>query len=80
MRADTAGRKAKLIYFGRGENLSFPAPATAERLLAQDGRVRVQLVNSDGQCWSADFLPGSIRDRVDLFKDKCGQGRQGPCS
>jgi len=56
--------KAKFIVLGKGSGLAAPALP-----LHQDGHVIAQLVNSDGNCWSATFAAPAARNAAPQFKD-----------
>jgi len=78
VKAHSTGQ-ARVVFTARGNRApTFPAPA-APGLLAQDGKVRVQMVNSAGKCWEAEYTAPAVRNRSDLFRDKCGTGSQGTC-
>jgi photosystem II stability/assembly factor-like uncharacterized protein len=55
----------KIVVEGKGAKLSVPALP-----LAQSPSVEVQLVNSDGLCWLADYSAPATRNSGSLFKDK----------
>jgi hypothetical protein len=38
--------------------------------LAQDTRVRVQLVNSNGVCWEGGYSQPAVRNDRKIFRDK----------
>jgi hypothetical protein len=67
----TAGAdgKAKIVVKGKGANLPVPAPA-GPGLFAQDIVVTVQLVNSDGMCWEADFSAPAKKNNLTQFNDR----------
>ena len=48
-------------------------------MLNQSKHVLVQLVNTAGQCWEANYRSPAIRNKVDSFKDKCIRNGQGVC-
>lgn len=53
----------------RGLNLTLPPPATPTEYMHADQRVVVELLNSDGQCFTSEFLAGDIlRNREDRFQ------------
>ena len=56
--------KAKGTVKGKGEGLTLPGMP-----LAQDTRVTVQLVTSDGVCWGASYEPPAARNDGERFKD-----------
>jgi len=64
-----ADGKAKIVVKGKGVNLPVPAPA-GPGLFAQDIVVTVQLVNSDGVCWEADFSAPAKKNDLKQFNDK----------
>jgi hypothetical protein len=64
-----ADGKAKIVAKGKGANLPMPAPA-GPGLFAQDIMVVVQLVNSDGMCWEADFSAPAKKNDPAQFNDK----------
>jgi hypothetical protein len=57
--------KAKVSVKGKGQNLPMPALP-----FAQNPAVIVQLVNSDGMCWEADFSAPAKRNDAQQFNDK----------
>lgn len=73
-----ADGKARAIFVSRGDRATVPAPATP-KFFQEDGRVRVQLVSSAGKCWEAEYTAPAIRNRSDLFRDKCGAGNHPAC-
>jgi len=64
-----ADGKAKIVVKGKGANLPMPAPV-GTGLFAQDTAVTVQLVNSDGMCWEADFSAPAKKNDLKVFKAK----------
>jgi hypothetical protein len=50
--------------------MNLPAAALAERYFAQDTRVRVQLVNDAGGCWSSSFVGADSRNGPESFRAK----------
>jgi hypothetical protein len=82
LKSNESGLKTKLIFQARGAGLVFPPPAGGT-FLDQDPRVKVQLINSDGACWEANYLPPAIKnfdfDPFSLFKDKCALAGQHLC-
>ncbi|HVO25889.1 MAG TPA: choice-of-anchor V domain-containing protein [Candidatus Margulisiibacteriota bacterium] len=64
-----AAGKAKIVVTGKGERLPLPQPVGG-RLFAQDTAVSVQLVNSDGMCWEADFSAPAKKNDLKQFNDK----------
>lgn len=60
---------ARLKLRATGDNLALPAPAFPGRFFEQDSTVTVQLVHSDGVCWSVDYLDAK-RNAGDLFAAK----------
>lgn len=63
-----ADGKAKIVVKGKGANLPMPTPA-GPGLFAQDITVFVQLVNSDGVCWEADFSAPAKKNDPSQFSD-----------
>ena len=64
-----AAGKAKIVVKGKGERLPLPVPVGFS-LFAQDTAVIVQLVNSDGTCWEADFSSPAKKNDLKQFNDK----------
>ena len=64
-----AAGKAKIVVKGKGERLPVPLPV-GTGLFAQDAAVIVQLVNSDGVCWEADFSAPAKKNDLKQFNDK----------
>jgi hypothetical protein len=64
-----AAGKAKIVIKGKGERLPLPVPLGFS-LFAQDTAVIVQLVNSDGTCWEADFSAPAKKNDLTQFNDK----------
>ena len=64
-----AAGKAKIVLKAKGERLPIPIPDAA-RLFAQDTAVIVQLVNSSGRCWEADFSEPAKKNDATQFNDK----------
>lgn len=64
-----ADGKAKVSVKGKGANLPIPTPV-GPGLFAQDTAVTVQLVNSDGACWEAEFSAPAKGNSSKGFKDK----------
>ncbi len=62
--------RARLDVKGKGEGLAWPTAIAAEQWLAQDPAVTVQLVNSEGACWTTTFSAPAQRHRGDAFSDK----------
>jgi cysteine-rich repeat protein len=56
--------KAKIVVKGRGDLLQMPSPMPVAM------PIRVQLSQSDGVCWEANYSAPAIQNRSDLFKDK----------
>jgi len=54
-----------------GDQLQLPTP-TATKLLNQDPAVTVQLVNSQGKCWTANFTAPALKNETQKFRDKQG--------
>jgi hypothetical protein len=61
--------KAKVVVKGKGFNLPMPPPAGLG-LLHQDPTVTVQLSNSDGVCWEAEFSTPAKKNDLKQFNDK----------
>jgi streptogramin lyase len=57
--------KAKITVANAASNLLLPASP-----LHQDPQVTVQLVNSDGFCWDADYSAPAVKNDTKRFKDK----------
>jgi hypothetical protein len=66
LRANREGR-ARILVKAKGENLQLPAFP-----LAQDTRVRVQLINTDGSCWESNYSGPAERNDPKMFRDKEG--------
>jgi len=64
-----AAGKAKIVVKGKGEGLPLPVPV-GSALFAQDTALIVQLVNSDGMCWEADFSAPAKKNDLKQFNDK----------
>ncbi len=56
---------AKITVANAASNLLLPAAP-----LHQDPMVTVQLVNSDGVCWDADYSSPALKNNTKLFRDK----------
>ncbi len=69
LKAGTELGKAKVLLLAKGANLDF---AGLEPLLplAQDPEVTVQLTNSDGKCWTANYSAPPRVGHTDRFLDK----------
>ena len=52
----TAAR-TKVKLMARGFALTLPAPFSESEFFDEDPRVAVQLIGSDGRCWTSEFLP-----------------------
>ena len=51
-----SGAAGKTTAQVKGKGSMLPTPSTGDgRIFAQEPSVTVQLVNSDGQCWTSDF-------------------------
>jgi hypothetical protein len=61
----SSGYKASLAVKARRRRLPLPVPVSPTRFLTEDPRITVQLVISDGFCWSSDFVASR---RNDAFK------------
>jgi hypothetical protein len=66
IRANREGR-ARILVKAKGENLEMPTLP-----LAQDLRVRVQLINSDGVCWESNYTGPADRNDQKMFRDSEG--------
>jgi hypothetical protein len=69
LRTGTAGR-ARIVFKAKGDKLPLPTPAAGKNLVSQDPTATVQLVNSEGQCWSAEYQAPAKRSNSTVFKDK----------
>jgi hypothetical protein len=69
LKPGTIPGRAKVLVLGKGVPLGF---AGLEPLLPfdQGPTVTVQLVNSNGKCWSADYSAPPIFNQSDKFLDK----------
>jgi hypothetical protein len=65
-----ADGEAKVTVKSGGINLPLPPPADASHLIAQHPRVRVQLVNREGECWESVYLLPATKSDLTHFKDK----------
>jgi len=54
-RATISWVNAKASLLARGQQLPTPVPVATDRFFAQEPNVTVQLVNSDGMCWTSVF-------------------------
>jgi hypothetical protein len=66
IRANREGR-ARILVKAKGDNLEMPTLP-----LAQDLRVRVQLINSDGVCWESNYTGPADRNDQKMFRDSEG--------
>lgn len=66
----SVGNRGKLLVKAKGEALTLPAPVSAERFFDQDPAVTVQLANSNGFCWQANYSAPARRNQAGRFKDK----------
>jgi hypothetical protein len=64
LRANREGR-ARMLLKAKGANLALPSLT-----MAQDPRIRVQLVNSDGACWEGSYSQPAVRHDQKVFHDK----------
>lgn len=65
------GGKAKIVFQARGAALPLAAPFSSEKLLAQDDRVIIQLISSDGGACFETALPAPAkRSSGAMFRDK----------
>ncbi len=62
--------RPKVLWKASGAAMNLPAAALAERYFAQDPRVRVQLVNDAGGCWSSSFVGADSRNGPESFRAK----------
>ncbi len=69
LKAGSTPGKAKIIVFGKGDNLDFASLAPLLPL-DQSPKVTVQLTNSDGRCWTADYSAPAVVNNSDKFVDK----------
>ena len=63
-----AGATAKMTWIAKGANLGFATLAPLP--LDQSPKVTVQLTNSDGRCWTADYSTPAATNTSDRFTDK----------
>lgn len=68
LRAGDAGR-AKIAVKAGGTQLDAPKSASADQLLAADGEVTIQLISSEGECWSSTFT-STRKSSATKFKAK----------
>ncbi len=61
--------KTKAMLAAKGENLPLPGPVSATRYFEMDPKVRAQLINDNGMCWSVE-LGSARRNTATLFKGK----------
>jgi hypothetical protein len=54
-----------MLLKAKGANLALPSLT-----MAQDPRIRVQLVNSDGACWEGSYSQPAVRHDQKVFHDK----------
>ena len=47
--------KARIVFKGRGRGLSLPAPVGTFRYFDQSPTVTIQMVASNGRCWTTEF-------------------------
>jgi hypothetical protein len=69
LKAGTTPGKAKIIVLGKGGNLDYASLAPFLPL-DQSPRVTVQLTNSDGRCWAADYSAPAAANTSEKFADK----------
>ena len=62
--------KAKVQLTAKGTAIPMPTPVGVDQNFAQDTRVIVQLVNSEGFCWSSEFTGPAARNNGEQFKDR----------
>jgi cysteine-rich repeat protein len=65
-----AGGQARIVARGAGPRLQAPAAVDEERLLAQESGVTVQLLSSEGVCWSSRFEAPAQRNDPSRFRDR----------
>lgn len=63
---DTGGY---VFFRAKGLNLQWPPAVSPEDFLDQDTRVTVQLLNSEGKCWEANFEPPAFYNDRFEFRD-----------
>jgi hypothetical protein len=68
IRRGTAG-KSKAQVSARGTGIPMASPASPEQYFAVDPSVTVQLINTEGACWTSDFTTAS-KNAPDRFKAK----------
>lgn len=61
--------KTKVLVTAKGINVPTPTPVAADRFFALDPMVSVQLVNTQGRCWTVDFFAAK-KNSVKAFKAK----------
>ncbi len=61
--------KSKAQLKARGANLATPVPVDASTFFAQDPNVTVQLLNSEGVCWTSEFTTNLLNTQ-EQFKAK----------
>ncbi len=62
LRLKTAPRGGTTLALrARGEALPLPEPASVDRYVEQDPALTVQLVNSNGTCWSSTLTPAGTK-------------------
>jgi len=49
--------KAKVTFSAKGANIPMPVPFNEFLYFVEDPAVTVQLVNSEGECWTSEFTP-----------------------
>jgi hypothetical protein len=69
LKSGSAPGKAKVSVLAKGANLGFAGSAPLLPL-DQDPKVTVQLTNSDGRCWTADYSAPAIVNQSSEFSDK----------
>ena len=69
IKTTTAGAGRFMLKAG-GVHFTMPALATSAQLFAQDDAVTLQLVNTEGACWTARFSSPATSNTVALFSDK----------
>jgi cysteine-rich repeat protein len=65
-----AGGQARIVARGSGPRLQAPAAVDEDRLLAQESGVTVQLLSSEGVCWSSRFEAPAQRNDPSRFRDR----------
>lgn len=61
--------KSKVKLKAKGENLSLPTPSSPTTAFDLEPNLQVQLFNSDGECWSSEFVAAK-KNEAEKFKTK----------